>query len=123
MHRKNSKGIYIKMLPFFPFEEVMGKHSIFSMLHASLMSYVFIQKIYITFEMRKKLDVDIYAYIYSYFMCNMFSKTHFLTRSGFAFIPPPDLQLQSAPSVPCSFSPPRLYSCYSFCLECPPLSP
>lgn len=60
--------------------------------------------------MRKKLDVNIYAYIYSYFMRNMFSKTHFLTRSGFASIPPPDLQLQSAPSMPCSFSPPSAWN-------------
>ena len=82
----------------------------------------FYTKIYYPLN-QKKLDIDIYAYIDSYFICSMFSKTHFLTRSGLVFIPLPNFQLSLASSMPCIFSPTSLCSYYSFCLECPPMNP
>lgn len=57
------------------------------------------------------------------FICSMFSKTHFLTRSGLVFIPLPNFQLSLGSSMPCIFSPSSLRSYYSFCLECPPQNP
>lgn len=82
----------------------------------------FYTKIYCPWN-QKKLDINIYAYIDSYFICNMFSNTHFLTRSGLVFIPLPNFQLSLASSMPCIFSPSSLCSYYSFCLEFPPTNP
>lgn len=102
----------------------------FSVLCASLIFHGFILKNYPW--NKQKQYTSLYRYIYigiytathtpTYICIHSLCATCFLKFSSLQGMPLPSYHPRLSASVPlrpCLFSAPHLYSCYSFCLECP----